>query len=324
MLLNKAPSAFNYLNKLTPAVIQIKCFSAAEIGKRYPKTFDYKNKYYNAFTGLFDVQTVKRLEENSLIITVDGNFGAGKSAFAKRLAKEIDFIYASELDIEKMLYIRKDNGANKREIINNIVGNNEMYRLNTLEDWHTNPMFKRSIQMQYIHYYLRWMQFRSALLSLFSTGQGIVLERSPFSDNVIAKSLFDENLMSKEAYNYYKNDLVQQTICELWRPHVTIYLDRTPENCLKSINQNGKEYEKNSKVYTTNFLKTVENNYKKSFLPEMGKDIYVLNYDNNQDEIPIDEVIGDLEALDFDVDGKFSTWRIRNPKYCDHYRVGYV
>jgi NADH dehydrogenase (ubiquinone) 1 alpha subcomplex subunit 10 len=311
----------NRLNKIvvSPTIIQIKCFSAADIGKRYPKTFDYKNKFYGAFAQLYETSS-KRLSDNSLIITVDGNFGSGKSEFAKKLAKEIDFIYASEIDLDKMYYTRKDNGANIREITNSFVGNNEKYRINTIEEWHEDPMFKRSIQLQHGYYYCRWWQYRTALLHLFSTGQGVVLERSPFSDNVIAQSLYEENLLSKEAYNFYKNDLVKQTLLELWKPHITIYLDRNSENCLKSIQKNGTNAEKNSKVYSADFLKTVEKNYKKSFLPQTEKDSYVLNYDNNGEMVGMDEVIGDLENCDLDDRAKFSDWVVRRAQSVDLYR----
>ena len=323
MLLNKGSAQLCRINKLittTSAVIQIKFFSIQEIGKRFPKTFDYKNKYYNSFNSVIDTQTVKRLGENSLIITVDGNFGSGKTEFAKRLAKEIDFIYASEIDLDKSLYIRRDNGANLREFVNSIVGVKELYRYNTVEEWHENPMYKRGAQVQRAIYKARWQQYRSALLSLFANGQGVVIERSPFSDGVIAQSLFDEDLVSKEFYNYYKNDFVAQTICELWKPHVTIYLERSPENCLKSIAKNGKEFEKKSKVYTHKFLQTVENNYK-PYLSSLKNDICVLSYDNNEKEIYLEDVIDDLESFDFDQIHKFKDWTVRSPREVDKYRL---
>ena len=34
-------------------------------------------------------------------------------------------------------------------------------------------------------------------------------------------------------------ELIPQTLSELWRPHVTIYLDRSPEECLENIKKNG-------------------------------------------------------------------------------------
>ena len=35
-------------------------------------------------------------------------------------------------------------------------------------------------------------------------------------------------------------DLIPLTLHELWRPHVSIYLDKSPEECLRSIKEKGK------------------------------------------------------------------------------------
>jgi hypothetical protein len=71
-------------------------------------------------------------------------------------------------------------------------------------------------------------------------GQGVVLERSCFSDSVIGQSLYENNLLSDEAYKFYMRDLVPNTVHELWKPHVSIYLDKSPEDCLKTIREKGK------------------------------------------------------------------------------------
>jgi hypothetical protein len=143
-------------------------FSIENIGKRYEKPFDYKNKSYGFIGQIFD-STLKKLGENSLIITVEGNFGSGKSEFAKKLAKEIDFIYAREPDLDYHLF-QQPNGENKRDIINEHVQNNQRFHIDSLEEWHLNPTFKRTIGLQHNFYNIRWMQTRTALLHLLSTG----------------------------------------------------------------------------------------------------------------------------------------------------------
>ena len=57
-------------------------FSIDQIGKRYEHPYDYKNKTYGIIGQMFD-STLKKLGENSLIISVEGNYGAGKTEFAK-------------------------------------------------------------------------------------------------------------------------------------------------------------------------------------------------------------------------------------------------
>ena len=71
-------------------------------------------------------------------------------------------------------------------------------------------------------------------------GQGVVLERSAFSDSVIAQALHENHLLSDDAWRFYIRDLVPGTLPDLWKPHVVIYLDKPTEDCLKSIQQNGK------------------------------------------------------------------------------------
>lgn len=291
-------------------------FSIESIGKRYEKPYDYKNKKYGLIGQIFD-STLKKLGENSLIITVEGNFGSGKTEFAKKLAKEIDFVYAREPDLDQHLF-EMPNGENKRKIINKYVGDNKRFHVDSLEEWHLNPTFKSTIGLQHSFYNIRWMQTRTALLHLLSTGQGVVLERSVFSDSVIGQALYEQNLLSDQAYRFYMRDLIPLTLHELWRPHVSIYLDKSPEECLRSIKEKGKAFEINSKVYTIDFLKSVDKNYKKNFLPEMKNHLHVLSYQSADADTEI--TIEDLEMLDYEDQTKFSDWRIRKETTINLYR----
>lgn len=291
-------------------------FSIDQIGKRYEKPFDYKKKQYGLIDQIFD-STMKKLGENSLIITVEGNFGSGKSNFAKKLAQEIDFVYAREPDLDAHLY-QLPNGQNARQIINDYVEDNKLYHIDSLEEWHREPSFKKAVSLQHAFYNIRWMQTRTALLHLMSTGQGVVLERSAHSDSVIAQSLYENNLLSDQAYRFYLRDLVPNTLTELWKPHVVIYLDKSPEECLKTIKNSGKQYEKDSKVYTLDLLKSVEKNYKKNFLPEMRNHLHILNFKSN--EVDTERVIEELELLDFEDQHKFNDWRVRKETAINTYR----
>lgn len=166
-------------------------FSIDQIGKRYEHPYDYKNKTYGIIGQMFD-STLKKLGENSLIISVEGNYGAGKTEFAKKLAKEIDFVYAREPDLDTHLY-QLPNGHNSKDIINGIVGDNKRFRIDTLEDWHKEPTFKKSIAIQHSFYNIRWMQYRTALLHLMSTGNSRTNEKCIKSNKLFfpkAKVLF--------------------------------------------------------------------------------------------------------------------------------------
>lgn len=182
-------------------VLANRSFSIDQIGKRYEKPFDYKKKQYGIWDQFVD-STMEKLGENTLLITVEGNFGSGKSNFAQKLAKEIDFVYAREPDLDAHLY-QLPNGNNARDIINEYVGDNKRFHIDSLEEWHLDPSFKKTIALQHSFYNIRWMQTRTALLHLMSTGQGVVLERSAHSDSVIAQALYENNLLSDQG-NFFK------------------------------------------------------------------------------------------------------------------------
>ena len=55
----------------------------------------------------------------------------------------------------------------------------------------------RAAELQMEFYKLRYHQYAEACLHLLSTGQGVVLDRSIFSDHVFAETLRDHGLMSR-------------------------------------------------------------------------------------------------------------------------------
>lgn len=59
------------------------------------KTFDYRKKEFTFFHQPFD-RTHKRYDENSRVVIIDGPIASGKNEFAKKLAKELDFLYVPQ------------------------------------------------------------------------------------------------------------------------------------------------------------------------------------------------------------------------------------
>lgn len=94
---------------------------------------------------------------------------------------------------------------------------------------------------------------------------------------------------------------------------------KKPEDCLKSIQDNGKPYEKESNVYTMDFLQSMDKNYKKKFLPAMRNELHVLTY--NANDADTEQTIEDLETLDFEDQSKFHDWRIRKETTINTYRA---
>ena len=63
--------------------------------KRENKPFNYRSKKLSMFQQIFD-RTLTRMDENSKVIIVDGPIASGKTEFAKRLAKELDFKFVGQ------------------------------------------------------------------------------------------------------------------------------------------------------------------------------------------------------------------------------------
>lgn len=118
--------------------------------------------------------------------------------------------------------------------------------------------------------------------------------------------------MSRGARNVYY-DLKRNTITELMRPHLVIYLD-IPVSCVQQRVQARKiPYERNSPVFSTDYLSAMEHAYKQQFLPQISQHAELLVYDwSNPGDVEV--VVEDIERLDFDKytkhDSKMADWRL--------------
>lgn len=83
-------------------------------------------------------------------------------------------------------------------------------------------------------YFNRFNDYIDSLAHLFSTGQGVVMERSAYSDIVFVESLYKHNLITRTTY---KGLIEQRTnaLPELLKPHLVVYLDVPVDKTLVSI-----------------------------------------------------------------------------------------
>lgn len=182
------------------------------------KPYPYKEKQYGVLASLFD-KTTKRLNENSKIICVEGPIAAGKSKFAKELAEELEMLYVPEANMD-MFYINSY-GYDMRQLDPQLPENCRSYDVkNFLRD----PNHYLAASYQIRMYMLRFEQYIDALAHLLSTGQGVVLDRSCYSDFVFLEAMHKHGYISKGARSVY-HELRQNTINELLKPHLVVYLD---------------------------------------------------------------------------------------------------
>lgn len=184
-----------------------------------PKPFDYVNKDYTWLRSLFD-RTTHRFDENTKVIVVEGPVAAGKSEFAAALADDLGMKHYCEATMN-IHYIRP-NGCDLRMFDDEIP---EDTRTFDHVNFNLTPKHRLAGNFQIMMYNARYSQYIDALTHLLNTGQGVVLERSPYSDFVFLEAMYSQKFISKAVRSVYY-ELRANTIEELMRPHLVIYLDK--------------------------------------------------------------------------------------------------
>lgn len=111
-----------------------------------------------------------------------------------------------------------------------------------LEPTVTNPYLDRfyadpakwALKMQLWLLRQRYFMYLDALRHALQTGEGVLLDRSIFSDSVFADQGLIDKVISPEGYEYYLQ-LRNQMLRDLPVPHFTLYLDVDPAECHRRI-----------------------------------------------------------------------------------------
>ncbi|KAM7406939.1 hypothetical protein PAMA_002916 [Pampus argenteus] len=250
-------------------------------------TSSVRSLRYGWLAYMFGERTTPRFQQYSKIISVDGNLASGKGALAQNLADKLGMLYMPEPDA---FYL--DTMTEEKEHLS--VDFNGMC---SLEKFYTDPKAAdgNSYRLQLWMYTMRLLQYSNAIEHLLSTGQGVILERSPFSDMVFLEAMMKQDYIRKECGKHY-NEIKNISICEFLPPHLVIYVDLPAEEVQKKLKQSGKSYLQNVPL---TYLKSIEDSYKKSFLPEISKTSELLVYNSSQAQ-DVDKVAEDIEYLKFE------------------------
>ncbi|CAH1105368.1 unnamed protein product [Psylliodes chrysocephalus] len=256
-----------------------------------PSPWPYNEKGYNLFNYFFD-KTTSRLDENSKIIVVEGPLAAGKSKCAKQLASELDMLYLPEANLD-MMYIN-NYGFDQRKLDSELPESCISW---DVMDFLRNPKHRHTLRFQLQQYVVKLSQYIDALAHVLSTGQGVILDRCVYSDFVFAEAMFSQGFISKLGIKKYY-EFRDNTIGELLRPHLIIYLDIPVPKVLENIKKRGISYEQDSKALTPQYLSVMEKHYKQNYLKELSKHSELLVYDWT-DAGDVEIVIEDIERIDF-------------------------
>lgn len=241
------------------------------------------------------------------MICVDGPIASGKSNFAKELAKELDMLYVPAASMDD-LYINSY-GFDVRTLDDQLPEGAKSF---DAKRFNLEPNNRLAGSFQIKMYILRMMKYVDALAHILSTGQGVVCNRSPYSDIVFLEAMFRNNYISKGIRSAY-HDVRNHTITELMRPHLIVYLDVPVSKVKENIKKRNISYEVNSKALTDKFLNDIEYNYKQNFLKDITAHAELLVYDWSEGG-ETEVVVEDIERIDFDrfghYDEKMKDWRI--------------
>lgn len=272
-----------------------------------PAPFDYVNKDYTWLRSLLD-RTTHRFDDNSKVIVVEGPVAVGKTAFAAALAEDLGMKHFPEANMD-IHYIRP-NGCDLRMFDDQIP---EDARTFDHVNFNLTPDHRLAANFQIMMYSARYSQYIDALAHLFNTGQGVVLERSPYSDFVFLEAMYNQKLISRPVRGIYY-ELRGNTIEELMRPHLVIYLDMNVEQVQDAIKKRNLKHETQGRALTKPFLMDIERQYKNKYLRDIATHAELLVYDwSGGGEVEV--VVEDIERLNFDQyterdEPKMKDWRL--------------
>ncbi|XP_007434598.2 NADH dehydrogenase [ubiquinone] 1 alpha subcomplex subunit 10, mitochondrial isoform X1 [Python bivittatus] len=247
----------------------------------------HRNLQYGWTAFILGDKASTKFTEYSKVFTVDGNLHAGTAKLAQQVAEKFGMRYFPEADVH---------------LLDRLTGDGKKLDLKyngscCLETFYNEPKHPNgnSYRLQAWMYCTRLLQYADALDHLLSTGQGIVLERSPYSDFVFLEAMSKQGYIHPRCVKHYYR-MKSLSICEVLPPHLVIYIDVPVSEVKKRIEKIGQPYEK--KVSAA-YLQSIEDSYKKSFLPQMSETSEILQYTASEAD-NVDRIIEDIEILKFD------------------------
>ena len=173
--------------------------TSGDLPQRLPP-WDYKRWGFEYVHSLID-GTTKRFNDNSKMVVIEGPPALGKSEVAKALAEEFDMLYVPGFTMEDF-YINSY-GYDLRELDYKIV--HERVKSYDEKKFAQDPLGQDGglDRMLYQLHIMRYMQYVDNLAHIFNTGQGVVTERSPFSDWVYIDAAFNQGWIDKTTKTHY-------------------------------------------------------------------------------------------------------------------------
>ncbi|CAH8551179.1 unnamed protein product [Schistosoma turkestanicum] len=257
-----------------------------------PPSYDYYSKGNNFLRYMLDsLKTGDRFNDNSRVIIVEGNIASGKSNVAAKLAKHFDMAYFPD-PTEDDIYISKIVEPNFDLRCHNFL-------LPDYAKYYTCEMFwnepdlinkGKGLYLQYHFYLRRYWNYLRALCHLFNTGQGVVIDRSPFSEFTFADAMFKCNYLSERGLLWFKQNHAK-TITNLWKPHILVYIKAPIKQIRERIKKRNIPWEINARNLTDDFLNAYEDVLEKYYVVNMERYSHTLKVDASTMDVYDDDDI---------------------------------
>ncbi|CAK9818262.1 NADH dehydrogenase [ubiquinone] 1 alpha subcomplex subunit 10, mitochondrial [Anthophora plagiata] len=257
-----------------------------------PKPLPYWKTTYSTFK-LRNDPTAYRYDENSKLIIVDGLPATGKTKVCEKLAEEFGLLYMPPPTHDE-IYINAY-GYDFRQLDPKLP---IAVQSCDLKLFLKNPLHPQVPCFQLNWLYMRFEQYINAMLHVLATGQGVVLNRSIYSDIAFSDAMYNAGYLSKGVVTEF-NVMKKNGLGSLLKPHLVIYLDSPPEVVQQNIKKRGNMDEINSKVFTTQYLLDMDKSYKEKCLTWLSPYTRILMYDWSK-ESNMSDVIMDIENLDLE------------------------
>ncbi|XP_043272000.1 NADH dehydrogenase [ubiquinone] 1 alpha subcomplex subunit 10, mitochondrial [Venturia canescens] len=297
------------------AIMQIAGITGRELRQNRPPKpppYDYKHKKTTPWTYFTDPM-LERFDDNTKIVIIEGMPTVGKDKIAKQLAEDLEMKYIPPPNFDD-LWINPY-GFDLRSLNHKFPANAQFYDFSTFLK---NPKHINVAAMQLAMLFLRCNQYVDALAHLFSTGEGVVMQRSPWTDHIFMEAMAARGFVSKEALDYHRC-AVKGTLHDFLKPHLTIYLDAPVSVIKENIKKRNRLHEVDSPALTDEYLTDLESRYKE-YLRTVTTSGNLLIYDWST-EGDVGVVVEDIERLDFEAvdrnDTRFRDWKF-DPEWDIH------
>lgn len=186
---------------------------------------------------------------SSQLIIIEGLIGVGKSTLAEKLADVLNYNLVKEPVLDNPY----------------------------LDKFYKDPK-RYALEMQFWLMSKRFSMHQEAIQSIWQTGQGVIMDRSIYGDNIFAQQNYDDDNIDKPGIENYEN-MRDIMLKYLMIPHITIFLNASTKTCIDRIKQRNRTCEV---TVQESYLTGLQEHYKKLLtdLEKNGSNIINLNWEN--------------------------------------------